>query len=60
VNRVNPKPNYKRSIEFGSREVPIIDDYNLNKLMINMGMEPRFETGGKIIKLSTGKIIKFK
>jgi hypothetical protein len=59
-NIVNPKNQYQRNIEFGSREIPIIDDYHLNKVLIKMGMEPKFETGGKIIKLSTGKIIKIK
>lgn len=46
-NIINPKNQYQRSIEFGSREVPIIDDYQLNNLMIKMGMEPRFDKGGK-------------
>ena len=62
-NVVNPKNQYQRSIEFGSREIPITDDYHLNKALMKMGMAPRgFDEGGqanntKTITLSTGKVV---
>lgn len=47
-NRVNPKNQYQRSIDFGSRELPITDEYKLNQLRMKLGMDPKgFQDGGK-------------
>jgi hypothetical protein len=47
-NRVNPKNQYQRSIDFGSRELPITDEYKLNQLRMKLGMDPKgYKDGGK-------------
>jgi hypothetical protein len=64
-NVVNPRNQYQRSIEFGSREIPIINEYQLNNLRMKLGMEPEgFKQNGgkntKTITLSTGKVVTLK
>jgi len=58
VSRVNPKPNYKRSIDVDTRQLPIMDEYTLNKLRMKLGMNPKgFQTGGQAVKKGPGPFL---
>ncbi len=57
-NRVNPKNQYQRSIDVDTRQLPIMDEYTLNKLRMKLGMNPKgFQTGGQAVKKGPGPFL---
>jgi len=60
-NKVNVGSNTKTKVKFDIDQREILSREDLDSLRGSVGLDPKgYESGGKIIKLSTGKIIKIK
>lgn len=57
-NVINPKNQYQRSINVDTKQLPIMDEYTLNKLRMKLGMNPKgFQPGGQAVKKGPGPFL---